>query len=138
MTRRIAGCAAGLDRAEREVRFWRQTGRHLLDLSFSACDPKRTSSDQHSHIETLWNIGRLDHCGWMPANLITLAHFSVSSAMSLPKPAGETTSGVPPKSASRACSLGSARLALISLLSRSTISAGVAFGAPTPNQPVAS
>ena len=28
-----------------------------------------------------------DHSGLMPANLITLAHFSVSSAMSLPKSA---------------------------------------------------
>ena len=40
----------------------------------------------------------------MPVNFTTLAHFSVSSAMSLPKSAGETTSGVPPKSASRAFS----------------------------------
>jgi hypothetical protein len=38
----------------------------------------------------------------MPANLITLAHFSVSSAMSLPKLAGESTSGGAPRSASRA------------------------------------
>ena len=38
----------------------------------------------------------------------------------------------PPRSASRAFILGSARAALISLLSLSTISAGVFFGAPTP------
>src|SRR5262249_50036132 len=30
-----------------------------------------------------------DHSGLIPADLITLAHFSVSSAMSLPKSAGE-------------------------------------------------
>src|SRR6516225_4094102 len=60
----------------------------------------------------------------MPADLDHLAHFSISSAMSLPKSAGETTSGVPPKSASRALILGSARPALISPLSFSTISAG--------------
>src|SRR5262249_17040778 len=70
----------------------------------------------------------------MPANLITLAHFSVSSAMNLPKSAGEPASTVPPRSASRALILGSARAALIPLLSSSTISFGVAFGAPTPNQ----
>ena len=33
--------------------------------------------------------GSPDHSGLMPANLTTLPHFSVSSAMSLPKSAGE-------------------------------------------------
>ena len=69
---------------------------------------------------------------------MTLPHFSVSSAMSLPKSAGESASTSPPRSASRALSLASARPALISLLSFSTISAGVAFGAPTPYQLLAS
>ena len=41
-------------------------------------------------------------------------------------------SGVPPNSAIRALILGSARAALVSWLSFSTISAGVAFGAPSP------
>ncbi len=40
------------------------------------------------------------HCGLMPANLITLPHFSVSSAMSLPKSAGEPASVSAPRSAS--------------------------------------
>src|SRR5215468_430069 len=70
----------------------------------------------------------------MPANLTTLPHFSVSSAMNFPKSAGELGSAVAPKSANRAFILGSARAALISLLSLSTISAGVLFGAPTPVQ----
>ncbi len=43
-----------------------------------------------------------------------------------------------PRSARRALILGSARPALISLLSLSTISAGVFFGAPMPNQPLTS
>src|SRR5262249_30535217 len=77
-----------------------------------------------------------DHSGLMPADLITLAHLSVSSAMSLPKSAGEPGSTVPPKSASRALILESAKPALISLLSLSTISAGVFFGAPTPVQKI--
>src|SRR5215472_10201164 len=85
---------------------------------------------------TLWNVG--DQSGLMFAARTTLPHFSVSSATSLPKSAGEPTSGVPPRSASRVLILGSARPALISLLSFSTISAGVAFGAPRPNQPLAS
>ena len=41
---------------------------------------------------------------------------------------------MPPRSASRAFILGSARAALISLLSLSMISAGVFLGAPTPYQ----
>src|SRR5262249_2710147 len=79
-----------------------------------------------------------DQSALMPTDLITLAHFSVSSAMSLPKSAGETTSGVTPKTASRAFILGSARPALISLLSLSTMSAGVFLGMPTPYQLLAS
>ena len=67
-----------------------------------------------------------------PANLTTLPHFSVSSAMSLPKSAGEPGSTVPPRSANRAFIFGSARAALISLLSFSTISTGVFLGAQTP------
>jgi hypothetical protein len=79
----------------------------------------------------LRNIGsRLPrHSGLMLAARITLPHFSVSSAMSLAKSAGESASTSPPRSASRALILGSARPALISLLSLSTISAGVFLGA---------
>src|SRR5262245_3800257 len=81
---------------------------------------------------------RADHSGFMPANLITLAHFSVSSAMSFPKSAGEPGSTVPPRSARRALILGSSRAALTSLLSLSTILAGVFLGTPTPYHVVAS
>ena len=59
------------------------------------------------------------HSGLILAARITLAHFSVSSAMNLLKPAGDNANTVPPKSAIRAFSLGSARPALISLLSLS-------------------
>src|SRR5262249_61117953 len=51
--------------------------------------------------------GSLDHSGLMPADLITLPHFSVSSAMNLPKSADEPASTVPPTSASLSCSFGS-------------------------------
>src|SRR5262249_55082749 len=73
----------------------------------------------------------------LPAR-ITLPHFSVSSAMSLPKSAGEPASALPPDSATRPLILGSARAALVSWLSLSMISAGVPFGAPRPNQTLAS
>src|SRR5215470_4917986 len=78
--------------------------------------------------------GLPDQSAFTPANFTTLPHFSVSSAMSLPKSAGEPGSAVAPHSASRAFNLGSARAALISVLSLSTISAGVLRGAPTPVQ----
>src|SRR6516162_4667669 len=74
----------------------------------------------------------------MLADLITLPHFSVSSAMSLPKSAGDIGIGTPPRSASRALIVGSARPALIASLSLSTISAGVFLGTPTPYQKLAS
>src|SRR5215470_16826449 len=73
------------------------------------------------------------HCGLMLAATITLPHFLVSSEMSLPKSAGEPASGAAPKTASRAWNLGSAMLALTSVLSLSMISTGVFFGAPMPN-----
>ena len=52
--------------------------------------------------------------------------------------AGVIDIGKAPKSASRAFILGSARAALISLLSLSMISVGVLLGAPIPYQPLAS
>jgi hypothetical protein len=58
--------------------------------------------------------------------------------MSLPNAAGEPGNGVPPSSARRALSLGSARPALISALSLPMISAGVPLGAQMPYQSLAS
>src|SRR6516164_7175320 len=81
---------------------------------------------------------RADHSALMPANLITLAHFSVSAAMSLLKSAGKPASAGLPRSASCALILGSARPALISLLSLSITSVGVPLGEPKPDQPLAS
>src|SRR5262249_45865015 len=82
--------------------------------------------------------GLPDHSRFTPMNFTTLPHFSVSSAMSLPKSAAEPGRAVPPSSASRALILGSARPALISLLSVSMIPAGVFLGAPRPVIPLAS
>src|SRR3989442_1145911 len=90
-------------------------------------------------VRDLWNIlQEQDHPGLMPANLVTLAHFSVSSATNLPKSAGVIGIGLASKSANRPFIVGSARAALISLLSFSTISAGVFLGAPTPYHTLAS
>src|SRR5262245_22241378 len=90
-----------------------------------------------------WHYGifgrnRADHSALIPTDLITLAHFSVSSAMSLPKSAGEPDNAEPPTSARRALNVGSASAVLISLLSLPTISAGVPVGTPTPYQMLAS
>src|SRR5262249_16809109 len=79
-----------------------------------------------------------DQSALMPANVTTLAHFSVSSAISLPNSAGDPGSATPPRSARRAFILGSARAALTSLLSLSTISAGVFLGTPRPYHCLAS
>jgi hypothetical protein len=72
------------------------------------------------------------------ANLITFAHFSVSLAMNFSNSGGLIGIGMPPKSISRAFNAGSARPALVSLLSFSTMSAGVFLGALVPNQTLAS
>jgi hypothetical protein len=79
-----------------------------------------------------------DYSGLMPANLITLPHFSVSLAISLPKSADELGRGEAPRSVNRAFTVGSASIALITLLSLSTISADVPFGAPIPYQALVS
>src|SRR5262249_42150927 len=91
-------------------------------------------------VRDLWNVGRWAqvYCGLILAALTTLRHFSVSSAMSLPKSLGEPASTVPPRSASRVLILGSARAPLISRLSLSMISVGVFLGALTPNHVLAS
>src|SRR2546428_7028401 len=70
-----------------------------------------------------------------PDSLTTFAHFSVSAANSLAKSAGEPGSGVPPSSAIRAFILGSAKAALSSRLSVSTMAAGVAAGRAEANPP---
>src|SRR5262249_50626699 len=79
-----------------------------------------------------------DHSALILAARITFADFSVASAMSWAKSAGEPASTVPPRSATRAFIFGSASATLISLLSFSTISAGVFLGAPMPCQTTAS
>src|SRR5262249_30074348 len=79
----------------------------------------------------------MGYCGLMPAALITLAHFAVSSAMSFPKSSGEPASTIPPMSASRSMILALARPALVSLLRATTIAAGVCLRAGIPNHELA-
>ena len=79
-----------------------------------------------------------DYSAVIFANLITLAHFSVSSAIRFPNSAGVIDSGSTPKLIRRAFVAGSNTMALISLLSFSMIAEGVPLGAPMPFQPVAS
>src|SRR5262245_10401799 len=104
------------------------------------------TANQSAHV-TLTSVvssGAFGSSRWTAYSTLMLAartplpHFSVSSARSRPKTAGEPASGSPPSSAMRALALGSASTALISRLSFSTISAGVLRGAPKPNEPLAS
>src|SRR5262249_36464844 len=62
---------------------------------------------------------------WMPADLITLAHLSVSSEMNFANPADVSGIGSTPRSTRRAFDLGSARAAFIASFSLLTISVGV-------------
>src|SRR5262249_41712656 len=89
---------------------------------------------------TLRNIGTVfgDQSGFAPENFTTFAHFSVSSAMNLPNSAGVIGIGTPPRPASRALIVGSARPALIASLSLSIICDVGFLGAPTPYQALAS
>jgi len=73
----------------------------------------------------------------LPAR-ITLAHLSVSSTIYLSNSPGVIGLGMLPRSAKRTLIFGSAKAALISLLSFSTMTAGIAFGAPMPCQVFAS
>src|SRR5262249_50608553 len=73
-----------------------------------------------------------DYSALMPANLTTLRHLSVSSAMNFPKSVGEPVNTAAPRSVRRFFMLESTRAALISLLSFSTISVGVALGTTIP------
>src|SRR5262249_23300878 len=78
------------------------------------------------------------HSALMLAARITLAHFSVSSAMSLRRSCGRPRNAVLRSSASRVLILGSARPALTSLLSCLMISVGVFLGAPIATNALAS
>src|SRR5262245_15924574 len=123
--------SCGPDRAARPCR--------LLDHLVGAGEQRRyVERDSQDGRYGIFGRDHADHSALMLAARITLPHFSVSSAMSLPKSAGEPDNAVPPTSASRAFILGAARAALISLLSMSMISTGVPLGAPMPNQPLAS
>src|ERR1700730_7151395 len=81
---------------------------------------------------------RLVYSGLMLAARIIWLHLSVSFASSSPSSFGVNGRGTLPRSAIRALIFGSARPALISQLSVSTISSGVPLGAPTPFQVLAS
>src|SRR6516164_6779033 len=112
---------------------------HLVVRAASVGGTSRlVRKDSRNERYGIFGRDRADHSALMPANLITLAHFSVSAAMCLPKSVGGPPNGVAPRSASRACILGSDRAALIALLRVSITSAGVLLGAQKPPQKLAS
>src|SRR5262249_23569642 len=102
------------------------------------------SSNASLHIPTPIRLsGRRGRSGRNQSTLMlaartTLAHFSVSSRISLPKSAGEPGSTIPPRSANRVFTWGSPRAALISILSFSMIAGDVSLGATSPTHWLAS
>src|SRR6478672_239795 len=86
----------------------------------------------------LWNNSR-EHSGLIPANLITLVHFSIFSAMNLANSFGELGgTATTPRAANLCWMFGSSTAALVCLLSVAMISGGVPLGAPKPIQAAAS
>ena len=89
---------------------WRATGSDGADPGgpvFASGDLKQPGDcNSPNGRYGIFGRDRADHSALMPADLITLPHFSVSSAMSLPNSAGEPASTVPPRSASRALNFG--------------------------------
>src|SRR6516165_9789033 len=83
-------------------------------------------------------VGAACHSGLMLAARITLLHFSVSLTMKVSKSAEEPPNIALPRSERRACTWGSARIALISLLSLSTIAPGVLLRRPMAHHWLAS
>src|SRR5262249_35135778 len=84
---------------------WQRPPRRLRPVLLA--NRRRTPFAERNVMEGL--PGLPDQSALTPANFTTLAPFSVSSAISLPKSAGEPGRGVAPNSASRAFILGSAR-----------------------------
>src|SRR5262249_10890918 len=108
-------------RIPRHVRSWRPSagdggGLTPQTANWCAARDRRVSMDFAE-----WVMEYRGHSTLMLAARITLAHFSVSSAMSLPKSAGEPESTEAPRSARRALIVGSARARLISLFNFSTM-----------------
>jgi hypothetical protein len=99
-------------------------------VASGANDPDRTRDSRRFDEQ---NLFRWDHSGLIAANFTTLPHFSVSSAMSLPKSACKPGSTMPPKSANRAFIFGSARGCVDLLVELVDDLRGVLVGAPNPN-----
>src|SRR5215510_4102401 len=100
------------------------------------CNFQSVARRQHGAAGT--ELPSSDHAGLMSANLITLRHFSVSSARNLPKSADDPGSVVIPRSTMRAAMTELARPAFISLLRISIIWGDVPLGAPIPDHELAS
>src|SRR6266566_4038343 len=108
-------------------------------LADHVCTWQNRTCDRYSHVEALWNVwsGLRGHSGLMLAARITLLHFSVSLTMKVSKSAEEPANIALPRSERRACSWGSARIALISLLSLSTMAPGVLLRRPMAHRELA-
>src|SRR5688572_9913321 len=79
-----------------------------------------------------WRPHGPDHCALMPAALITLAHFAVSSRICRANSCGVLPTGTPPSCVMRATMSGSFSTATVSLCHSAMILAGVRAGAARP------
>ena len=101
----------------------------------SANNPDRKSRRGHSPKGFIEGLSRqLDYSTLIFANLLTLPHFSVSSAMNFPNAPGAIGVGSTPTARRWAFKFGSATPAMISVLSLSMIAAGVPVGTQMPYQ----
>src|SRR5262245_33109229 len=92
--------------------------RNKADLEYSIrALPLLTHKDMTDRVGLGCSVHCWGHSGLMAANLITLPHFSVSSAMSLSKSPGAPATTVPPSPVNFVLIPGSISPALISTLS---------------------
>src|SRR5262249_12840899 len=86
--------AVNSPKADIASKHWRLTLRAISGLMHRSKQARREQYRRHverdSRNGTLWNIKLTvpDHCSLIPANLTTLAHFSVSAAMNFPSSSG--------------------------------------------------
>jgi len=105
----------------------------ISDTGPATPSPRRTGRGIRDFAErNLWNVASpSSYSGLMPANLITLVHFSIFSAMNLANSFGEFGgTATTPRAAKRCWMFGSSTAALVCLLSVAMISGDVPLGAP--------
>src|SRR5690349_7038391 len=133
-------CATGRRRADRPAcaiaHAYARAGRRIFAMcrNFQAMRRVIFCRDSKLAGNAPLTIARATHSGLIAAWRITLAHLSTSSAMNFVYSAGVATTGSTPRLASFALNSALASAALVSWLSRCTISGGILLGAASPYQ----